>query len=126
MEEKFSAENAPKEEKYSVNKRLPKGDRKFTWQERNQIIKTGKSFKYKSLIFSTAPQSHWQLIITLKGTFKGAVARNRTKRIIREVYRNCKPLFNSTFGVAVTVLKNPGRLDYHKLMQVYKKHLLNS
>lgn len=114
MVEKSLREEEPREDRFSVSN-LPKTEKKFTWQERNAIIKAGKSLKYKSLIFSVAEQDHWQLIITLRSSFKGAVARNRTKRIIREVYRNCKPLFHSPIGMVVTVLNNPGELDYHFL-----------
>lgn len=120
MAAKYFPEEEPKEELFSVNN-LPKTEKKFTWNERNAIIKTGKSFKYKSIIFTVATQDNWQLILTLKGSFKGAVARNRTKRIIREVYRNCKPLFHSPIGMVVTVLSNPGPLDFHKLKSLVIK-----
>ncbi|MBN2281311.1 MAG: ribonuclease P protein component [Candidatus Marinimicrobia bacterium] len=126
MDVKFLPEEEPKEELFSVNRNLPKAEKKFTWNQRNRIIKEGKSFKYKTIIFSVAKQENWQLIITLKSSFKGAIARNKTKRIIREVYRNCKPLFNFPFGMVVTVLNNPGNLDYHKLkQQVVANFLLN-
>jgi ribonuclease P protein component len=124
MDAKCWPEDAPKEEPFLVNKQLPKAEKKFSWNQRNAIIKSGKSFKYKTLIFSATAQQNWQLIITLKSSFKGAVARNRTKRIIREVYRNCKPLFNSPIGLAVTVLNNPGKLDYHKTKRQFIKHLV--
>ncbi len=117
MDEKFLPEEEPRDDRFLANRKLPKAERKFTWNQRNRIIKTGKSLKYKSLIFSAAPQNSWQLIITLRSSFKGAVARNRTKRIIREVYRNCKPLFSSPLGVAVTVLNNPGHLNYHQVKE---------
>ena len=124
MDVEFLPEEDPKEEQFSVNKNLPKAEKKFTWSQRNRIIKEGKSFKYKTLIFSLAPRENWQLIITLKGSFKGAIARNRTKRIIREVYRNCKPLFNYPAGLVVTVLNNPENLDYHKLKKQIIKHFI--
>ena len=124
MDVKFLQEEEQKEDWFLVNKRFPRAEKKFTWNERNRIIKRGKSFKYKSLIFSAAPQNNWQLIITLRSSFKGAVARNRTKRIIREVYRNCKPLFNSPLGIVVTVLNNPGHLDFHRLKEQFQTHLI--
>ncbi len=124
MDEKFLPEEEKEEDRFLANKRFPRAEKKFTWDDRNRIIKQGKSFKYKSLIFSAAPQDNWQLIITLRRSFKGAVARNRTKRIIREVYRNCKPLFNSPLGIAVTVLNNPGQLDFHRLKEQLLTHLI--
>jgi len=126
MDVKFLPEEDPKEEQFLANKNFPKTEKKFTWSQRNRIIKVGKSFKYKTLIFSLAHQDNWQLIITLKGSFKGAIARNRTKRIIREVYRNCKPLFNYPVGIAVTVLNNPGNVDYHKLEKQLVKHFITN
>ena len=123
MAVKYLPEEEPKEEQFSVNN-LPKAEKKFTWAERNAIIKKGKSFKYKSLIISVAHQDRWQLVLTLKGSFKGAIARNRTKRIIREVYRNCKPLFHSPIGMVVTVLSNPGPVSYHKLQDKIIKNFI--
>lgn len=123
MDEKYLPEEELKEDKFSVNK-LPKTEKKFTWDDRNSIIKKGKSLKYKTLIISVAAQTRWQLIITLKSSFKGAIARNRTKRILREVYRNCKPLFSSPVGMVVTVLNNPVDLDYHTVKERFIKKFI--
>ncbi len=121
MDVEYLPEEEQKEDKFSVNS-FQKAERIFTWNQRNSIIKKGKSFKYKSLIVSAANQENWQLIITLTRSCKGAVARNKTKRIIREVYRNCKPLFSSPMGIVVTVLNNPKILDYHK----FKSRLISN
>lgn len=123
MAEKYLPEEEPKEEQFSVNN-LSKAERKFTWKDRNAIISHGNSFKYKSLIFSSAPQTDWQLIIIIRRSFKGAVARNRTKRILREVYRICKPLFSSPMGLIVTVLNNPGHLDFNKVKDLVIKNFM--
>jgi len=106
-----------KAEKYSLHK-LPKSEKKVSWEKRRFIISQGKSVKYKSLLISALPQKEWQVSIALSGKFKGAIARNYTKRIIREVFRTSKPLFNTPIGLTVTVLSNPGKLDFQKLKKI--------
>ncbi len=114
MEKKSLREEELKAEKYSLHK-LPKSEKKVSWKKRRFIISQGKSVKYKSLLISALPQKEWQISIALSGKFKGAVARNHTKRIIREVFRISKPLFSTPMGLIVTVLSNPGKLDFQKL-----------
>ena len=66
-----------------------------------QVYRQGKRLQGAnfSLIFMPNSKEHNRLGISIHGQLKGAVKRNRIKRIIREFYRHNKTFLNR--GVAV-------------------------
>lgn len=84
--------------------------------KKKTLIKSQKKvLNYNNISLSVLPQDMWEIAIILKKNVKNACERNRIKRIIREVYRNIKPLSSQQLAMVFTVRSNPKRLSYQKL-----------
>jgi len=67
------------------------------------------------LVFLANGKELNRVLVTVKKGFKSAVARNRQKRVVREIYRLNKEMLKAGFDIALVVKKE--QTDYHILAQ---------
>jgi len=100
-EERFSPPNLPKSEIISDRKK------QLAILNHNQKIRAN----YHSVTITAAPGENWEMMIVLRKCVGNAVKRNLIKRILRETYRNTKPLVIKPYGIIFSVTKKTGRLN---------------
>jgi ribonuclease P protein component len=69
----------------------------------DRVYRTGKRIRLSDLTIIVAPNSlpHSRLGISVKKNFGNAVKRNRTKRVIRELFRRNRGLFPPGHDVVI-------------------------
>jgi len=121
-EKTFSPAGAPRAEKDSQFKLLKK-EIILDWDRRSEIISRKNSVKYGSILISATTQKNWEYSIALTRKVKGAVKRNRIKRIIREVYRQSKINFTYPMAVIFTVTNTFDNLNFTNFKNFYISQL---
>lgn len=101
---------------------LPKCERNLDWKTRQSLISSNKAIDYDNMLITITPYETYKLSIYIRKNVKGACERNRIKRIIREVYRNARPFFNTPTAVVITVLSLPTHLKYNDLYSIIIKN----
>lgn len=74
----------------------------------DRVYRTGKRIRTSDLTIIIAPNSlpHSRLGISVKKSFGNAVKRNRTKRVIRELFRRNRGLFPQGHDVVIAPQKD--------------------
>jgi len=119
--EAYSPAGAPKAEK-DYRSDLRKSEILTDWNKRAEIIATQQTVRYGPVFISARLQNSWQISLSLTRKVKGAVRRNRIKRIIREVYRQSKALIGQPHAIIFTVTANFDKIDFHKLQHILLKN----
>jgi ribonuclease P protein component len=84
-----------------------------------QVYQQGRRLKGNgfSLIFLANDLERSRLGISIHRMFRGSVRRNRTKRVVREVFRLHRDIFPPASDIVVTVAPHFRFLSYHAFRQ---------
>ena len=87
----------------------------FKRAEKNKVAR----LVTKHLVILAAPNDHAcaRIGITASRKIGGAVRRNRTKRLLREIYRRNKHLFPSGHDYILIAKNDMADMSYHDLLQ---------
>jgi len=83
-----------------------------------RVQKRGKKRETRSLLILVHPgmKGRTRLGIAVSKKFGGSVARNRVKRVIREVFRRNRSLFPKSADVVVVPKRVRHHVEYHGLV----------
>lgn len=84
-----------------------------------RVQKRGRKLETKSLLILVHPgrRGRTRLGIAVSKKYGSSVARNRVKRVVREVFRRNRSLFPKSSDVVVVPKRVRHRVDYHGLLQ---------
>ncbi len=101
---------------------FPKGIRIKKKTEFEQIVKKGKKTVGKSLILYTldSEEKSQKFGINLNRNLKGAVRRNRIKRLLREILRKNKDKFKEHEKVLILYKSATGEESYQELLSEFE------
>lgn len=128
MEERCWREEGPREENAWRFNHLMKShgfsrtDRLSTQKEFKAVFKGGKRNRRHPLLHACIlkiSEDHTRLGLSVSKKTGNAVARNRIKRILREIFRKNKGVFEK--GVDVVLIPRPGiaNCDYRALEKIF-------
>ena len=122
-EEKYSQDAAAKEENRSRCK-IFRCERLKSREKISFTLKNGAYFKYKNIIVSHLSQDRWEFAILISRGLKGAINRNRIKRIIREAYRTAKPLIDEPSALIFRVHNPATQISFKELQNQLAQALM--
>ncbi|MEO0136809.1 MAG: ribonuclease P protein component [candidate division WOR-3 bacterium] len=85
-------------------------------REIDELFLTGKRFLFDDLVIIYKPSPQSKIGFFASGKIKGAVNRNRMKRLLREAYRMNKEIF---MGLTV-IFYAKGLLDTKRILEAFK------
>ena len=87
-----------------------------------RVQKRGRKQETKSLLILVHPgrKGRTRLGIAVSKKYGSSVARNRVKRVVRELYRRNRPLFPKSSDVVVVPKRVRHRVDYPGLVEELK------
>ncbi|MCD6440802.1 MAG: ribonuclease P protein component [Candidatus Marinimicrobia bacterium] len=126
-EKKFSPVGAQKEErcflpKLSKSEIILNKNTLLAILNHNQKIRS----RYDTLSFTAIPQDKWEYAIRIRKRVGSACKRNRIKRIVREAYRNAKPIVGRPHAILFFVNSKPGQIEYNQLKALLIQKLSNN
>jgi ribonuclease P protein component len=83
-----------------------------------RVQRQGRKLETRSLLILVRPgmRGRTRLGVAVSKKFGGSVARNRVKRVIREVFRRNRSLFAESADVVVVPKRVRHRIEYHGLV----------
>ncbi len=84
-----------------------------------RVQKRGRKLETRSLLLLVLPgkTGRTRLGIAVSKKYGGSVARNRFKRVIREVFRRNRSRFPKSADVVVVPKRTRHRIEYHQLVE---------
>lgn len=124
---KFSPAGAQKEErcfppKLSKSEIILNKNTLLAIFNHNQKIRA----RYDTLSITAIPQDNWEYAIRIRKCVGNACKRNRIKRIIREAYRNAKPIISRPHAILFFVNSKPRQIEYNQLKTLLIQKLSNN
>lgn len=101
---------------------LERADKVSKREDYTRAYKSGKRFETKSFWICVSPNifGRPRMGIGISRRIKGAVKRNRIKRLLREFFRLHKTCFQSSSDYIFSVRRLPADLSYHDLEREFK------
>jgi len=76
-----------------------------------RIVRSGNRLKQRGIILYYTPSDRWRICISIKKQYGNAVARNKLRRRMKEVFRQNVPAGNAQFNLVWVIAKVPWLYD---------------